>query len=193
MHATGIEFYDSLFVREAAEPDSVVVRIIFGAFHDAEGGVERVAAAFRTRNVVKIFDAVIGAAMIGRFADDVAEVVAVDVAQVLLALCSFRSDAFSVVARDATTADSMNPRRVMDMISPCFKLASITWPMSTNYSHIPVNPLECWYHVQIVRRGTITSSDEKTSTQGRSSRGTTRRRPTRSAICSLLAAGCRPL
>src|SRR5882762_5901956 len=37
MHAAGVEFYNPLFVRKTAESNGIVIRIIFRAFHNAQG------------------------------------------------------------------------------------------------------------------------------------------------------------
>src|SRR5258708_3544192 len=62
VHAAGIEFHHAFFVRKAAEADGIVIRIILRAFHNAHGGVERVAAVFQEdEGVVEVIDAVVGA------------------------------------------------------------------------------------------------------------------------------------
>src|SRR5450759_1680629 len=62
VHAAGVEFDHAFFVRKAAESDAIVVRIVFRAFHDAQGGVERVAAVFQeNEGGVEVMDAIVGA------------------------------------------------------------------------------------------------------------------------------------
>ena len=62
VHAAGVEFDYAFFVGKAAESDGVVVRIVFRTFYNADGSVERVAAAFQeSEGVVEIIEAVVGA------------------------------------------------------------------------------------------------------------------------------------
>src|SRR5271165_64916 len=62
VHATGIEFNDAFFVGKTAESHTGVVRIVFRAFDDADGGVERVASVLQEgEGIVEIVDAVVGA------------------------------------------------------------------------------------------------------------------------------------
>ena len=62
MHAAGVEFNHTLFVGKAAESDAIVVRIIFRAFHDAKGGVQRIAPVFQeSERIVEVIVAIVGA------------------------------------------------------------------------------------------------------------------------------------
>src|SRR6266403_3827440 len=62
MHAAGVEFYNPLFVRKAAQSNGIIIRIIFWPFYNAQGGVERVATVFQeNKGVVEVIDAVVGA------------------------------------------------------------------------------------------------------------------------------------
>src|SRR5258706_4328437 len=62
VHAAAIDSHEAFLVRTAAEADGIVIRIILGAFHNAHGGVERVAAVFQEdEGVVEVIDAVVGA------------------------------------------------------------------------------------------------------------------------------------
>src|SRR6266403_1135667 len=38
MHAAGVEFYNPLFVRKAAQSNGIIIRIIFWPFYNAQGG-----------------------------------------------------------------------------------------------------------------------------------------------------------
>src|ERR1700675_4165626 len=62
MHAAGVEFDNPLFVGKAAQSDGIVIRIIFRAFYNAQGSVERVTAAFQeSEGIVEVIDAIVGA------------------------------------------------------------------------------------------------------------------------------------
>jgi hypothetical protein len=59
---SSVEFDHAFFVGKAAEPDRIVIRIIFRSLDNAQGGVERVAAAFQeSKRVVEVIDAIVGA------------------------------------------------------------------------------------------------------------------------------------
>ena len=56
VHAGGVEFDDTFFVREPAEPYAVVIGIIFLNFPDGDGGIERVLSALE--HLVAVIDTV---------------------------------------------------------------------------------------------------------------------------------------
>ena len=62
VHAAGIEFDHAFFVGKAAQSDAIVVRIVFRAFYNAQGSVERVAAVFQeNEGGVEVIDAIVSA------------------------------------------------------------------------------------------------------------------------------------
>jgi hypothetical protein len=68
VHAAGIEFDNAIFVGEATEANTIVVRIIFRALDDFEGGIERIAAALQEdERVLEIGVAIVGADEDGTF------------------------------------------------------------------------------------------------------------------------------
>ena len=42
MHAAGIQFHHSIFIREPTQSDSIVVRVVFLRFADLNGDVESI-------------------------------------------------------------------------------------------------------------------------------------------------------
>ena len=61
VHAAGIELDNAFFVGETTEANTIVLRIIFRALDDFEGGIKRIAAAFQEdERVLEIRVSIVG-------------------------------------------------------------------------------------------------------------------------------------
>src|ERR1700675_1074101 len=62
VHAASVELNHALFIWNSAQPNAVVIRIVFRAFGHAQSGVERVATAFqKCKCIVQIIESIISA------------------------------------------------------------------------------------------------------------------------------------
>jgi hypothetical protein len=62
VHAAGVEFDHAFFIGQASEADAVIFGIVFGAFDDAERGVQRVTSVLEEgEGIVEVVEAVVSA------------------------------------------------------------------------------------------------------------------------------------